>query len=576
MIAPAFFQRSQLTRILWTFRREFAVVGLLSMVANLLMLSPTLYMLQIFDRVLLSRSELTLLMLSLIILLFFAIMGFAEWIRSRLLVRAGVRFDEALNARIFRASFRAELEQSGHDPGQALSDLTNIRQFLTGTGTIAFFDAPWTPIYIAVMFMLHPILGWLSVFFVANLVALAVYSQRLTQKPAAEKAKAEIEVNTYLFSKLRNSDVVESMGMLGDLRRRWAGRHRDYLRLQSRTQGVSQRMTALVKFSRYTQQSLSLGAGALLAIHGEITVGAMIAANVLMSRASQPIETIVSTWSTFLSAGSAFGRLARLLDAHPDEAEGDRVEPPTGQVRLEGLVATAPGRGEPILKHLDMEFPAGQFTAILGPSGSGKSTLARSLIGIWPYTEGRVLLDGQPLDSWDRAALGTSIGYLPQDIELFDGTIAENIARFGDLEAEQVISAARRAGLHEMILRFPKGYDTPIGDAGSVLSGGQRQRIALARALYGDPRLVVLDEPNANLDELGEAALIKAIEDLKARGRTVFLITHRPSALAVAERIVILDNGAVRVDGPREAVFASMRPPTPAPLPSPGLAHRPA
>ena len=264
---------------------------------------------------------------------------------------------------------------------------------------------------------------------------LAIVGQRLTAKPAAAASKAEVDVNTYLFSKLRNSEVIESMGMLGDLRRRWAGRHQNHLALQTRAQHVSQRMTAVVKFLRYTQQSLSLGAGALLAIHGEITLGSMIAANVLMSRASQPIEAIVSTWSSFLSARSAYGRIGRLLEAHPEEAQGDRTDAPTGEIRLQGLVATAPNRAEPILKTLDREFPAGQFTAIIGPSGSGKSTLARALIGIWPYTEGQVLLDGHPLESWDRAALGPSIGYLPQDIELFEGTIAENIARFGNVDS---------------------------------------------------------------------------------------------------------------------------------------------
>jgi ATP-binding cassette subfamily C exporter for protease/lipase len=290
-------------------------------------------------------------------------------------------------------------------------------------------------------------------------------------------------------------------------------------------------MTAVVKFLRYTQQSLSLGAAALLAIQGEITIGSMIAANVLMSRASQPIEVIVTTWSTFMSARSAFGRLGSLLDAHPEQVSGNRVEPPTGHVRLQGVVATAPKRAEPILKALDIEFAAGQITAIIGPSGSGKSTLARTLIGIWPYTEGQVLFDGQPLANWDRAALGAAIGYLPQDIELFEGTIADNIARFGEVDSAKVIDAAQRTGMHDMILRMPNGYDTPIGDAGGFLSGGQRQRIALARALYGDPHLIVLDEPNANLDEAGDAALIAAILDLKARGRTVFVITHRMNVL---------------------------------------------
>ena len=307
------FRRNALARVAWALRREFAFVGLLSMLANLLMLSPTLYMLQIYDRVLTSHNELTLLMISLIIAFFLGLMAFAEWVRSRLLVRAGVQFDEALNERIFHAGFRAELEQSGHNPAQALSDLANIRQFLTGTGTIAFFDAPWTPIYIAVSFLLHPLLGWLSIVFVANLLILAVIGQWFSAKPVEVASKAEVDVNRYVFSKLRNSEVIEAMGMLGDLRRRWSGQHRQFMTLQSLALAVSQRMNTVVKFVRYTQQSLSLGAGALLAINGEITIGSMIAANVLMSRASQPIETIVLTWPAFLYARSAFRRIGSML-----------------------------------------------------------------------------------------------------------------------------------------------------------------------------------------------------------------------------------------------------------------------
>jgi len=569
-------RRGELTTVLWSFRREFVMVGFLSLIANVLMLSPTLYMMQIYDRVLISQNQLTLLAVSLIILFFFGIMSFADWVRSRLLVRAGVRFDDALNDRIFRAGFQAELEQSGHNPTQAFADLAVLRQFLTGSGTIALFDAPWTPVYIAVSFLLHPLLGWLSILFVANLVILAVVGQVLTASSTKAASKAEVEVNGYVFSKLRNSEVIESMGMLRDLRRRWQSRQRRYNELNATAQSGSQRMSALVKFVRYSQQSLSLGAGAWLAIHGEISIGAMIAANVLMSRASQPFEQIVMGWKEFLASRSAYLRLAALLDAHPAVEQGRRRERPTGEVALQALVATAPNRAEPILKGLDATFPAGQCVTIIGPSGSGKSTLARSLIGIWPHVEGAVLLDGHPVQSWDRAALGLAIGYLPQDIELFDGTIAENIARFGQVDSIQVIDAAERAGMHEMILRMPKGYDTSIGDAGSILSGGQRQRIALARALYGNPSLLVLDEPNSNLDDAGDAALLTAIAALKDAGTTVFIVSHRLNVLALADRVLLLDNGSIVADGSREEVLAKLRSrPSPPPT-NPGLAYNPA
>jgi len=576
MSTPTFFQRSQLTRILWTFRREFALAGLFSLLANLLMLTPTLYMLQIFDRVYLSQSELTLLAVTLLLVLFVAVMSFTEWLRSRLLVRAGVQFDNALNERVFRAGFRAELEQSGHKTAQAMSDLTQIRQFLTGTGTIAFFDAPWTPIYIGVAWLLHPYLGLLSIAFVLNLVMLAWFNQRRTAGLTKAASEAEIEVNKFLGAKLRNAEVVESMGMLGDLRRRWKQRHLKHLHAQETAHDVGHSVTALMKFVRYSQQSLSLGAGALLAINGEISVGSMFAANILMSRASQPIEVLVATWSQFLETRLAFGRLEHLLDDHPETALGRLKQRFSGSVELRDFSATAPGRSEAIIKPLSTLFPAGELTAIIGPSGSGKSTLARSMLGIWPYTEGDVLLDGVAIGGYDRDQLGPQLGYLPQDVELFEGSIAENIARFGELDAPKVIEAAQRAGMHEMILRFPKGYDTPIGPGGSALSGGQRQRIALARALYGDPQLLVLDEPNANLDDAGEAALTATLRDLKARGRTVFLVTHRTSALQVVDRLVVMQNGHIVANGPRDAVLAAMRQTNPSPTSSADAAAQPA
>jgi ATP-binding cassette subfamily C exporter for protease/lipase len=568
-------ERSRLMTILWSFRREFAMAGLFSLVANLLMLSPTLYMLQVFDRVYVSQNHLTLYAMTLLMVLFALVMALAEWLRSRLLVRAGVQFDKALGERVYRAGFRAELEQSGHKAAQALADLTQIRQFLTGTGTIAFFDAPWTPVYIAVCYLLHPLLGLLALVFVINLLALAWFNQRRTAKPQQAAAEAELEANRYLSSKMRNAEVVESMGMLDDLRRRWQQRHRRLLDAQEHVHGRNHGVTSMVKFVRYSQQSLALGAGALLAIEGEISVGAMIAANVLVSRASSPIEVLVGTWSQFMQSRDCLLRLEALLEEHPEGRAGTLRPALGGAVRLQGLSATAPGRERPIVQPLDTRFEAGQLVGIVGPSGSGKSTLARSLLGIWPYASGEVLYDDTPVSELDRSELGRQLGYLPQDVELFEGSIAENIARFGEIDADRVIEAAQRAGMHEMILRFPQGYDTPIGAGGSVLSGGQRQRIALARALYGDPRVLVLDEPNANLDDAGEAALVAALLDLKARGCTVFLVTHRPSALQVVDRLMVMRDGAVIADGPRDAVLASLRPAAavaaaaPAPDPTP-------
>jgi ATP-binding cassette subfamily C exporter for protease/lipase len=568
MTTPGFFERSELTRALWVFRREFVVVGVFSMAANVLMLAPTLYMLQVFDRVMSSRSELTLLAMSLITLFLFCVMAFAEWMRSRVLVRAGVRLDGLLGTRVFNASFEANLAPSGVSPARAFGDLIQIRQFLTGNGILAFFDTPWTPVYMAVLFILHPMLGFLSLFFAAVQGALAWFGHRTTVAPAEEASKAGSEATSYLQGKLRNAEVLEPMGMVHNLRPHWARRHAHAQQLQGRAQALTHRITAWSKFIRYAQQSLALGAGALLVIDGQLSPGGMIAANVLMTRALAPIDMLVGAWRGFISARGAFGRLEALLGAHPERDPALSRVAPQGALTLRDVVAVAPGRAEPILKGVNVAVAPGTVTVVLGPSGSGKSTLARCMVGIWPGVSGEVLLDGLPIEGWDRNELGPYLGYLPQDIELFEGSIAENIARFGEVSPEKVIAAARSAGLHEMILRFPKGYDTPIGEAGNLLSGGQRQRIGLARAVYGDPVLVVLDEPNANLDDVGEAALVRTVQELKAKGRTVFLVTHRPGIVAVADRLLILRNGTVQANGPRDQVLAALRAAQAAPAPA--------
>ncbi|MFZ2394578.1 type I secretion system permease/ATPase, partial [Rhodoferax sp.] len=559
MKTPDFFNRSALTTTLWSFRREFLIVGIFSMVANVLMLTPTLYMLQVYDRVLASQSELTLLVVSLLTLLLFCIMAFAEWMRSRVLVSAGVRLDEQLSTQVFNASFEAHLSQAGTSPSRAFGDLIQIRQFLTGNGIFAFFDAPWTPIYMAVLFFLHPWLGVLGIIFACIQASLAWFGHRHTLAPSEAATKAGSEAGAFLQGKLRNAEVLESMGMVNNLKARWLQRHQTHLAKSADTQHLTNRITGWSKFVRYSQQSLSLGAGALLVINGELSPGGMIAANVLMTRALAPIDMMVGSWRQFIGMRFAFARLEQMLIDYPARDPDFKRVAPSGQITLQDVFATAPGREAPILKNINLNIPAGSVTAVLGPSGSGKSTLARVLMGIWPDVAGEVLLDGLPLSGWNRIELGPFLGYLPQDIELFEGTLADNIARFGEVDSKRVIEAAESAGLHDMILRFPKGYDTPIGEAGNLLSGGQRQRIGLARAIYGSPKLIVLDEPNANLDDAGEAALFKTIQQLKAKGRTVFLITHRPAALAVADRILLLRDGQVVANGPRDAVLAALK-----------------
>ena len=544
--------------VLWRFRREFYAVGVFSMVANVLMLAPTLYMLQVYDRVLVSQSELTLLAMSLITLFLLAVMAFSEWMRSRVLVRAGVRLDEQLSSRVFNASFDAHLSQSGAESSRAFDDLIQVRQFLTGNGVFAFFDMPWVPIYIVVLFILHPWLGVLAIVFAVIQGALAWWGHRQVAVPSEAALKAQSEVNAYLQSKLRNTEVLEPMGMVGNVQTHWLERHEAALARSSHAQAITHKVTAMSKFIRYSQQSLALGMGGLLVIDGQLSPGAMIAANVLTTRALAPIDMMVGVWRGFIAAKEAFARLETLLSLHPERDVALKRVAPVGVVALRDVVATAAGRATPILKGVSLAAQPGMVTVVLGPSGSGKSTLARVIVGIWPQVTGDVMIDGLPIQGWDRMELGPHIGYLPQDIELFEGSIAENIARFGDVDPDKVIAAAQSTALHEMILRLPKGYDTPIGEAGNLLSGGQRQRLGLARAVYGEPVLVVLDEPNANLDDVGEAALMQTIAELRAKGKTVFLITHRPGAIAAADQLVILKDGQISMAGPRDVVLAAL------------------
>ncbi len=551
--------RTELTEVLLTFRQAFFSAGLFSMFINVLGLMPSIYMLQIYDRVLQSRSTTTLLMLTLIVLLMYVFQGMLELARSRLLIRVGTKMDLLLNDRVFVASFEQNLKQKMGNAGAALGDLTTVRQFLTGNGLFAFFDAPWAPIYVVVIGLLHP---WLGVFAVAAalvLFCLAWVTEMATRKPLADASREAAGAAAYATNNLRNAEVIEAMGMLDNLKARWREKQLRFLALQNQASERSSGISAFTKSVRIAVQSLVLGAGAWLVIQGELTPGGMIAASILLGKALGPVELAIGIWRNLLSARTSYHRLETLLQENPARAEGMSLPRPTGDLLVEGVSAGAPGSKTMILHQVGFRARPGEVVGIIGPSASGKSSLARLLVGVWPTVAGKVRLDGADVHQWSKNELGPAVGYLPQTIELFEGTIAENIARFGEVDAQQVVAAAQLAGVHEMILQFPKGYDTEIGDGGSYLSGGQRQRIGLARALYGNPAFVVLDEPNSNLDEVGENALIRAVLQLKAMGTTVVLITHRTSIIAAVDKLLVLLNGAVQTFGPRDQVLQGMQ-----------------
>ncbi len=557
-MANPFGKQNELESILLSFRKSFLTVGLFSFFINLLMLLPAIYMLQVYDRVLMSRNETTLLVLTVIVLGLYGLMGVLEFARSMVLIRVSAQLDMKLDNRIFAAAFEHKLGLGVGSPGQALSDLTSVRQFLTGNGLFAFFDAPWTPIYIVVIAFFHPLLGLMALIGAIVLFALAWATEAATRKPLADANNLGVASSNFANNNLRNAEVIEAMGMLNHLLKRWFTRQKQYLSLQGVASERGATISAMTKFFRIALQSLILGAGAYLAINGTITPGAVIAGAILMGRTLAPVELAISVWKQLIAARSAYHRLDQLLTAYPAREPNMGLPAPKGAISVEGATTTPPGSQNVILKNVTLKINAGEVVGVIGPSASGKSTLARLLVGVWPTRTGKVRLDGADIYAWDKADLGPYVGYLPQDIELFEGSIAENIGRFTEIDSARVIAAAQSAGVHEMILRFQNGYDTLIGEGGSVLSAGQRQRIALARALYGDPSLIVLDEPNSNLDDQGEAALIRAVRELKQRGKTVVVVSHRVSILGVVDKLLVLADGALQLFGPRDEVMAAL------------------
>lgn len=551
-------ETSELLKVLRSYKRTFVFVGLFSFFINLLMLVPPLYMLQIYDRVLSSRSVDTLMMLTLIVIVLFITLGGLEFIRSRILVRLGNRLESQLSARVFDAEFALANKYPGSASNQALSDLMNMRQFMTGNGVFAFFDAPWLPIYIFVLYLFHPLFALFAIVTTIILIAITLLNEFTTSKRLEEANNMHQQSMRFVNHNLKNHEVIQAMGMLGNIRKNWFDRQMRFLTTQSDASDNAGKWSNLSSIFRKASQSLILGLGGYLAINAEISAGMMIAGSIIMGRALAPMDLLINSWKGFTLAKQGYTRLNTLLEEFPEQTEPMSLPNPKGEIEMESLVVVPPQSTQPSLKGVSMRIEIGDIIGVVGPSAAGKSTLARAVLGIWPLHRGKVRIDGAELDQWDRERLGMSVGYLPQDIELFEGTISENIERFGEHDPEVVVKAAQKAGVHEIILHLPDGYNTMIGPGGLTLSGGQRQRIGLARALYGDPVFVVLDEPNSNLDEFGEKALLEAIIKLKQEGTTVMLITHRTNILSVTDKIAVLALGELKLYGPRDEILAKL------------------
>jgi len=537
-------------------QRVLAVVALFSLFINLLLLTAPLYMLQMFDRVLTSGSEETLIFLTVIAVLAFLALGALEAVRNQVMVRMGGWLDRRLGGPLLAGSVTDALSRRGAPSVQGLRDLGTFRGFLTGPAIFPLFDAPWTPVFLVVIFLLHPLLGWLATGAAALLFLLAVINELATRGPLGRSGQAMIGATAEAEAAVRNADVIQAMGMLPALIVRWNRRNGEMLAAQEQASLRGGRIMAISKFLRLGLQIGVLGTGAWLVLQHELTAGAMIAGSILVARALAPVDQAIGSWRTAVMARQAWQRVKARLARAGTRPPAMPLPEPKGALRVDGMGFAWPGTKLPLLRNVNFALEPGEVLGVIGPTAAGKTTLARLLVGNLEPMIGHVRLDDADVAGWAATDQGRNVGYLPQDVELFGGTVRENIARMGEAEARQVVTAAQLAGVHELILSLPDGYDTEIGASGAVLSGGQRQRIALARAMFGNPRLVVLDEPNAGLDQPGEHALVEAISALKHAGATVVIIAHRPNVLRMTDRILVLRDGTVEMFGARDEVLA--------------------
>lgn len=547
-------------------RGMLVAVIVFSFFINLLMFVGPLYMLQIYDRVLSSRSEVTLIVITALAIGLLIAYGFLEGVRSRILVRAGVNIDNMMASEVFKVAFRGHVLRPGQAYTQSLRDVDNMREFISGAGIIAFCDAPWVPVFIAACFFLHPLLGVVALIGALLIFALALTNELATRRILSEASGASVEASTYVSASIRNAETVHAMGMSNAMLGRWEQAHRKVLALQARASDRAGSIIGAFKTVRMSLQIAILGVGAYLVIHGNLTPGSMIAASILMGRALSPVEAAVGQWKQFVGARTAWKRVQTILNTVPSENSGMSLPAPQGKIDLESVAVVPPGGRGPTLKGVTLSIEPGEVVAVIGPSGAGKSSLARAIVGVWPVAQGSVRIDGSDIMHWNADELGQFIGYVPQEVELFAGTVAENIARFGNVESDEVIRAAKMSGAHEMIQRLPDGYDTMIGDGGRTVSGGQRQRIALARALHGSPSVIVLDEPNASLDTEGEAALTDAIRAARSSGSTVIIISHRTALLGHVDKVAVIVDGTLRRFGEPDQVLNAAAQPNVSPL----------
>lgn len=539
-----------------TYRRILSSTIVFSIAINALMFVSPLYMLQIYDRVLHSRSEMTLVMITGIALMLLAVYSLLEWLRSRVLVRAGLRFDDMVSNGLFSRVVTTTLRQPQARSEFALGDIDRLRDFFTGPGLIAFCDVPWMPVFLVVCFLFHPLVGVISLVGAVLIFGLAIANEFMTKKTLQEASGHAQAAQHFATSTLQNVEVIRALGMESSLRARWHDMHRNMLVKQVIASDRGGALQSLSKFIRMGLQTVILGAGAYLSIEGEISGGSMIACSILMGRALQPIDQVVGQWKQFVGARQAYQRLSQMFRDIPEEPVRTKLPAPHGRLVVDQLTVVAPGQRTAVLQGISFHVQPGQAVAVVGPSGSGKSSLVRALVGAWPAHSGAIKLDGSDLQHWQKDDLGMHFGYLPQSVELFSGTVAENIARFlPHAAADDIIKAATAARVHAMIQNLPNGYDTQIGGGGRSLSGGQRQRIGLARALFGNPAVIILDEPNANLDGEGEEALFQVIGDLKAAMKGVIFVSHKMSLVALAEKTLVLADGRARSFGLTRDVF---------------------